>query len=326
MLNRCAATCCAQEVEKNENCTENFGGLLVVAFIAVLAAVYFLGPSYGGALLGKPYILFNTSEKRINTAMVDTAAYTGIYGESEEFQRAREAFKEDPTNAELLVAAIDAAGGKHSKVFNTEKEKAIDNAEPSVSFEDGILRATVPSIGRHDDGQAYADTLAQGLTAHPEACAAVVDLRGNDGGDMGPMYAGLSPLLPDGTALSFVSRMGTSDVVIDGNSVTGGGTPTTTSGGKLEVPVAVITDDETASSAEAALLAFRGLDNVRTFGEPTAGYASANVVLDYPDGRSLMLTTAKDKARTGEEFAEDPIAPDAPESELDSWLASRCGS
>ena len=67
------------------------GGLFSVAFIAVFAAVYFLGPSYGGALLGKPYIPFNTSEKRINTAMVDTAAYTGIYGESEEFQRAREA-------------------------------------------------------------------------------------------------------------------------------------------------------------------------------------------------------------------------------------------
>ena len=152
----------------------------------------------------------------------------------------------------------------------------------------------------------------------------MVDLRGNGGGDMGPMYAGLSPLLPDGTALSFASRMGTTDVVIDGNSVTGGGTATTTSGGKLDVPVAVLTDGETASSAEATLLAFRGLDNVRTFGEPTAGYASANVVLDYPDDRSLMLTTAKDKARTGEEFAEDPIAPDAPESELDGWLASRC--
>ncbi|MCG7458360.1 S41 family peptidase [Corynebacterium sp. LaCa117] len=189
LLNRCAATCCAQEVEKNENCAENFGGLFGVAFIAVLAAVYFLGPSYGGALLGKPYIPFNTSEKRINTAMVDTAAYTGIYGESEEFQRAREAFKEDPTNAELLVAAIDAA-----------------------------------------------------------------------------------------------------------------------------------------SSAEVTLLTFRGLDNVRTFGEPTAGYASANVVLDYPDSRSLMLTTAKDKACTGEEFAEDPIAPDTPESELDGSLASHCGS
>ncbi|MBU5654770.1 S41 family peptidase [Corynebacterium aurimucosum] len=301
-----------------------FGGLFLVALIAVAAAVYFFGPSYGGAFFGKPVFLFNASEKRINTAMVDTAALSGIYGESEEFQRAREAFKEDPTNTELLDAAINAAGGKHSKVFSTEKEKAAESTEPSVDFEDGVLRATVPSIGRHDDGQAYADTLAQGLAAHPEACAAVVDLRGNDGGDMGPMYAGLSPLLPDGTALSFVSRMGTTDVVIDGNSVTGGGTATTTAGGKLDVPVAVLTDGETASSAEATLLAFRGLDNVRTFGEPTAGYASANVVLDYPDGRSLMLTTAKDKARTGEEFAEDPIAPDAPESELDGWLASHC--
>lgn len=303
-----------------------FGGLFVVALITVLVAVYFLGPSYGGALLGKPYFLFNASEKRINTAMVDTAALTGIYGESEEFQRAREAFKEDPTNPDLLDAAIDAAGGKHSNVFSTEKEKAIEGTDPSVDFENGVLRATVPSIGRHADGQAYADTLAHGLTAHPEACAAVVDLRGNGGGDMGPMYAGLSPLLPDGTALSFVSRMGNTDVTIDGNSVTGGGTPTTTTGGKLSVPVAVITDADTASSAEATLLAFRGLDNVRTFGEPTAGYASANVVLDYPDGRSLMLTTAKDKARTGEEFAEDPIAPDAPESELEGWLATHCGS
>ena len=77
MLNRCAATCCAQEVEKNENCAENFGGLFGVAFIAVLAAVYFLGPSYGGALLGKPYIPFNTSEKRINTAMV-AVSYTHL--------------------------------------------------------------------------------------------------------------------------------------------------------------------------------------------------------------------------------------------------------
>ena len=302
-----------------------FGGLFVVALIAVVAAVYFFGPSYGGVFAGKPVFLFNASEKRINTAMVDTAALTGIYGDSEEFQRAREAFEEDPTNAELLDAAIDAAGGKHSKVFSTESEKEIEKTAPVVNYDDGVLRATVPSIGRHDDGQAYADTLAQGLTAHPEACAAVVDLRGNGGGDMGPMYAGLSPLLPDGTALSFVSRMGTTDVTIDGNSVTGGGTPTTTTGGKLSVPVAVITDADTASSAEATLLAFRGLDNVRTFGEPTAGYASANVVLDYPDGRSLMLTTAKDKARTGEEFAEDPIAPDAPESELDGWLASQCG-
>lgn len=37
--------------------------------------------------------------------------------------------------------------------------------------------------------------VAHGLTSHPQACAAVVDLRGNDGGDMGPMVAGVSPQL-----------------------------------------------------------------------------------------------------------------------------------
>lgn len=101
----------------------------------MLAAVYFLGPSYGGALLGKPYFLFNTSEKRINTAMVDTAAYTGFYGESEELQRAREAFKEDPTNAELLVAAIDAASSAEVTLLTF---RGLDNVrtfgEPTAGY------------------------------------------------------------------------------------------------------------------------------------------------------------------------------------------------
>ncbi|MDO5032270.1 hypothetical protein [Corynebacterium sp.] len=50
------------------------------------------------------------------------------------------------------------------------------------------------------------------------------------------------------------------------------------------------------------------------------------MVIDYPDGRSLMLTTAKDKARTGEEFAEDPIEPDARLEELEAWLGQACAS
>ena len=181
-------------------------------------------------------------------------------------------------------------------------------------------------MGRHDDGQHYADTLAKGLTAARDsgACGAVVDLRGNDGGDMGPMLAGVSPLLPDGTALEFVSNAYSSPVTIEGNGVRGGGSPTTTSGGKWDAPVAVLVDGDTASSAEATMLAFRGLDNSRSFGAPTAGYASANMVYDFPDGSALMLTIAKDKARTGEVFSEDPIQPDEPggEDAALAWLAA----
>lgn len=68
----------------------------------------------------------------------------------------------------------------------------------------------------------------------------------------------------------------------------------------------------TGSSGEATLLTFRGLDNVRTFGAPTAGYASANKPFDMPDGSELILTTGCDVARTGEVFCDDPIAPDVP--------------
>ena len=75
------------------------------------------------------------------------------------------------------------------------------------------------------------------------------------------------------------------------------------------------------------MLSFRGLDYSRSFGQPTAGYASANTVYDYPDGSELMLTMAKDKARTGEEFMDDPVQPDEhsdePEQAAREWLAQR---
>lgn len=67
----------------------------------------------------------------------------------------------------------------------------------------------------------------------------------------------------------------------------------------------------------------------RSFGVPTAGYASANIVVDMPDGAGIMLTVAKDVARTGEEFAEEPVKPDVvtdnPEAEATRWLSEECG-
>lgn len=303
------------------------GIVLTALIVAIFAAVYFFGPTVGAMVLNKPLFLFNASEKRINTAMLDIAASQGIYSGSSEFQRAFDEAKADPENREKLDAAINAAGGKHSRVFEQAAENAIASENPTADMRDNVLWLKVPSVGRKSDVQSYADTLADGIhnTNSPQGvCAAVVDLRGNGGGDMGPMVAGLSPLLPDGVVLTFVGPRMNSEVTVTGNSVAGGGTPLTTSGGKRELPVAILVDGDTASSGEATMLAFRGLENSRSFGEPTAGYASANTVYDFPDGRSLMLTIAKDKARTGEEFSEDPVTPDAPLTELDGWLKAQC--
>ena len=92
-----------------------------------------------------------------------------------------------------------------------------------------------------------------------------------------------------------------------------------------KLPVAILTDEWTASSGEAVLLAFRGMRNVRTFGSPTAGYASVNTVYSLYDGAQLWLTVAADVApRTGEVFCEDPVSPDVPtdepEKEAAAWI------
>ncbi|MBV7295584.1 S41 family peptidase [Corynebacterium sp. TAE3-ERU12] len=170
----------------------------------------------------------------------------------------------------------------------------------------------------------YANRIAEGIAreAKAGACGAVVDLRGNRGGDMGPMIAGLSPLLPDGTVMSFSHRDGDSPVRLDGNSVTGGGTPTeATAVGKIDLPVAVLVDGDTASSAEAVMLAFRGLDYSRSFGTPTAGYPSANMTIELPDGALLILTIAGDKDRTGQIYLDEPLRPDG--GDMDAWLSSQ---
>ena len=94
----------------------------------------------------------------------------------------------------------------------------------------------------------------------------------------------------------------------------------------LDCPVALLTDEWTASSGEAVLLCFRGLEKARTFGAPTAGYASANAPYPMPDGSQLVLTTGCDMARTGEIFCDDPIAPDVttdqPLEEATKWMKS----
>ena len=156
--------------------------------------------------------------------------------------------------------------------------------------------------------RSYADTIAAGVE---DAACAVVDLRGNGGGDMGPMLAGLSPLLPDGDALFFHSAMGDSPVTVDGTSTSGGGTSLSVDAQKnTDIPIAVLVDAHTASSGEATMLAFKGLENAVSFGYPTAGYATANAVYDFPDSSSLMLTIAQDMDRNGEVYGDEPVAPD----------------
>ncbi|MGW6937125.1 S41 family peptidase [Lentzea sp. NPDC054927] len=180
------------------------------------------------------------------------------------------------------------------------------------------------------NGDAYVTAglaVLRDLIAH-QPTGWVVDLRGNRGGDMHPMLTVVAPLLGEGERGRFVSPPGRGNGGSNSGSKRGGhgwgirrghvynGKNTAFRRVKIPAPqnqpVAVLIDGHTASSGEAVLISFLGAQNVRTFGEPTAGYATANQAFKLPDGARLAITTAHMTDRTGRVYGNEPIAPDTP--------------
>ena len=251
----------------------------------------------------------------------------GLFAEGPAWEAARaEALSAQPVSLEdaqeRVRAAAKVAGGKHSFLQSSGSVVSDATSEwpaPEVAFlEDGIPMVRLPHFsGNREEGVKYASAV---LSAIPEEIPGVViDLRGNTGGNMYPMIAAVHRFLPndDGT-LRFRTRKRTQWIPLSYAVQTAG----VQQRSRIECPVAILTDSLTASSGEATLICFRGLDYVRVFGGPTAGYASANQPFPLPGGDCLVLTTGCDVARTGEVFCDDSIAPDVPtETPLEDALA-----
>ena len=259
----------------------------------------------------------------------------GLFAEGPAWEQTRAAALEAKPGSkeeayEIARTALKVAGGKHSFISTVEsqQESATEDkeTEPSVTtLDDGILLIVLPHFSGQsaDENQRYAKAV---LDALPDADApegVVIDLRGNTGGNMYPMIAAIHRFLPDDNILRFKTRKFTMPVMKESvlRNVGLSARPA------LDCPVALLTDEWTASSGEAVLLCFRGLEKARTFGAPTAGYASANAPYPMPDGSQLVLTTGCDMARTGEIFCDDPIAPDVttdnPLEDALRWLRDR---
>jgi len=125
----------------------------------------------------------------------------------------------------------------------------------------------------------------------------VVDLQKNYGGNMWPMLAGLAPLLnvpvagyfrdSDGVDTPWTigsSHVGIADsVVLDMEQAI---TPVQ----QIDLPIAILTSNSTCSSGEALVVAFRGSQTSRQFGEPTFGLSTANDNFELSDGSTIWLT------------------------------------
>lgn len=252
-----------------------------------------------------------------------------LYAEGPEWDAARkEALSQKPATIEdaqdIARKALYVAGGKHSFILPATNVKALAEMEwqmPTVEVLEGnIALIKIPDFsGGEDDGKRYAQTVIDGVME--DISGAVIDLRGNTGGNMYPMIASVHRFIKNGDdMLGFKSRAKTNIVPLFFILRTEG----MAQKDYIACPVAILTDSLTASSGEATLICFRGQENVKTFGTPTAGYASANRIFEMPDGSKLVLTVSRDVARTGEEFCDSPIVPDvitdSPVEQAAAWI------
>lgn len=255
------------------------------------------------------------------------------------------------TYGALMIATWAAGGSTHSSFHSAEGTKDIYKALgdgdqlPTVSLTGDVSTVMLPTHESEDPAKAqtYANTAANAITqlGPRTSCGWIVDLRQDDGGNVYPMLAAVSPLLTQGRLVSFVHRDGAKSwITLERSSVVYQATASTShrmatanvpGSSFTDHPVAVLQGPYTGSSGEAVLLAFTSQKNVRTFGQITAGLASGNVAKTMPDGATITLTSSWDSNRNGTRTYPHGIPPTVATSvgadtvtTATTWLHDQC--
>ncbi|MEH3113773.1 S41 family peptidase [Pedobacter terrae] len=217
---------------------------------------------------------------------------------------------------------LRAVGDKHSFFISAKRMEQIAEA-PMVErpqgdyLGDGVAWVKVPRCLSFDETKdaLFADTIRriiQKLDTENIIAGWIVDLRHNTGGNMWPMLAGLNGLIDDGTAGYFVSGSMEKKRSWPNENGQISGKPANISTYKIKnnsLKIAVLLDARTGSSGEMAVVSLLGLPNVKSFGQTSAGYTTANYTYNLSNGSQLQLARTYVADRTGKGYPEN-IKPD----------------
>ena len=257
---------------------------------------------------------------------------------SEAFRRAAGA-PSTPAAYPALRYALDALGDNHSFLQLSDSLAAAERAALGIAAQSeevaGRANRRSPYNARmapearliERDGRSFAfvfmpqgrrnDSFAEqfqaevGRLAASPACGWVVDLRGNGGGNMWPMLAGLGPILGEGrhgsstgaegeTEYAWVYRGGQAIAIMaDGAENVLSRVVKPVAPIPASTPVAVLTDRGTGSSGEVMAVSFRGRPNARSFGETTAAASTSTRGIRLSDGANMVVATAVLNDATG---------------------------
>jgi len=248
------------------------------------------------------------------------ALYTSAFKMAEHAQTSTDTY-------DAIMYALNQLGDHHSHfrtpemVAEVEQMTVNDSPLPRGKLlldKIGFIEIERYGSARDSEDSKYA-TMIQQLIRDLDAqdvCGWIIDLRENTGGSMGPMLAGLGPILGEGEIGAFVDADGNKMVwsYQDGQALVEEYAQTHVNGPAYQLkaaspPVAVLTGMNTASAGESVVVAFRGRPHTRSFGLYTYGVPTANAGFFLNDGAMIALTTAFYADRTGQIY-DDRIDPD----------------
>lgn len=137
----------------------------------------------------------------------------------------------------------------------------------------------------------------------------IIDLRGNFGGMLYPMYAAIAPFLDNKNVVGTKDAEGKIEYYnykkgrfYEGSTATQLFQLTQKEPKPIKKPVAILVNKVTGSSAEFITAAFVGQKNAKIIGTNTQGLTSGNQEYKLSDGSFLVLTIGNIVDRTGKEY------------------------
>jgi hypothetical protein len=203
----------------------------------------------------------------------------------------------DTDNHTFLTRTIPAAPGGPSTPDKPDAARTATLLSLIATPRGKVLHITPPQITMSDH-QHTDEYLAQSLaqlqasTLPGKACAVVIDLSEQRGGNAWPPLGLLRPLFSAANSARFVERNNHRIPVLPAGYVADTTpTPLTRFAGE---PLAFVMNGETSSAGEMMAVALLGEGNrVRSFGWPSDGRTTANRTFALPDNALLVLSGAR---------------------------------
>ena len=296
---------------------------LTIALLALAVSAQAKPPPTAADELGAALKILKTKHidrARADWPAIEAVAWKGLHrsGKPEEAYPA-------------INGVIKALGEKHTSLFTRNEWKAQMTGEqqggtkpiPLTQPQFRMLSDRIgyvhiyAFIGTSEAVKAYEARFRIGMTQLRKqgACRYIIDLRGNNGGNMWPMLNGVAPLLGNPPFGFFEPGSDPGEVwttrqgEVQGVDAADIDRIAAHTQKRNAPPVAVIVDRKTSSSGEFTAMAFEGRGGARFFGQPTAGYVTGNDLFPLPDGAEMAVTVSGSQDRLHRKYR-DRIVPD----------------